>query len=269
MPIETPVSVLSRREVLAAGGAGLGLAALVAACGGSDEEESLPQTGDPTPVQTLPETPVTDAVLLRTASSIVYNLIDAYERALATGSLDGAERRVADEFLGHADTHADTLADATEDAGGEANGEPNPNFTTHVIEPGFELIGQTDNNPQELLRFLHALESVATATHQGFVSLLSDPGLRQVAMTVGGVQARHATVLSRFLEGTTVLPPTAVAPTETTAAETTTSAAADAGAVPQPVAPIPSAFGSLNGVTVVLDGEELVIDTPGPNSYVY
>jgi hypothetical protein len=270
MPIETPASVLSRRRVLAAGGAGIGIAALVAACGDSDEEESIPQTGEPAPVQTLPEAPVNDAVLLRTASSIVYSLIDAYERALATGSLDGAERGVADDFRGHAETHVDTLADATQDAGGEPNSEPNPNFTTNVIDPGFDLIEQAGNDPQELLRFLHALETVAAATQQGFVAQFSAPELRQVAMSVGGVEARHATVLSRFLEGTTDLPPTAVAPpTETTAEETTTSAAASAGAVPQPVSEIPSAFGSLSGVTVVLNGEELAIDTPGPNSYVY
>jgi hypothetical protein len=35
------------------------------------------------------------------------------------------------------------------------------------------------------------------------------------------------------------------------------------------VAQVPGAFGSLTAVTVVLGGEELVINTPGPNSYIY
>jgi hypothetical protein len=89
-------------------------------------------------------------------------------------------------------------------------------------------------------------------------------------MEVGGIEARHATVLSTYLEGTTVLLATAVAPPEATAEETTTTAAAaESGAVPGPVAQVPGAFGSLTGVTVVLGGEELVINTPGPNSYIY
>jgi hypothetical protein len=272
MTTEPPTTGLSRRQVLAtagAGFAGIALAGFLAACGDDAEEEAIPQTGDRTPVQTLPETAVSDAVLLRTASSLVHNLIDAYDRALDLGVLDGAERGVVDEFRQVQDVHAETLAEATEEAEGEPFAEPNPNFTTYVVDPGFELIASGGNDPQEVLRFLHALESAATATHQGFVPLLTEPELRRVAMEVGGVEARHATVLSTFLDGTTVLPATAVAPPEVTAEETTTTAAAEAGAVPSPVAQVPGAFGSLTGVTVVLGGEELVINTPGPNSYIY
>lgn len=270
MPIEPIAPVLSRRRVLVAGGAGVALAGLVAACG-DDDEAALPQTGEPTPVQTLPEAEVTDAVLLRTASSLVHNLIDAYDRALATGVLDGAERGVVEEFRQVLDVHVEALAEATQEAGGEPYDQPNANFTTYVVEPGFELIEAGGNDPQDLIRFLHALESVAASTMQEFVPLLSDPELRRGAMTVGGVEARHATVLSTYLEGTTVLPPTAVAPPDAGSEETTTTAAADAaaGAVPTPVSQVPGAFGSLSPVTVVLNGEELVISTPGPNSYVY
>jgi hypothetical protein len=223
-------------------------------------------------LETLPETEVTDVVLLRTASSIVHNLIDAYDRVLATGVLDGAERGVVEEFRQTQDAHAEALAEATEDAGGEPYDEPNANFTTYVIEPGFELIEAGGNDPQDLIRFLHALESAASSTMQGFVPQLSDPALRQSAMTVGGVEARHAAVLSTYLDGTTVLPPTAAAPPAAEAEETTTTAAAadaGAGAVPTPVAQVPSAFGTLAPVSVVLNGEELVITSPGPNSYVY
>jgi hypothetical protein len=273
MTTEPPSTGLSRRQVLVTTGAGLAgvaLAGVLTACGDDAEEEAIPQTGDRTPVQTLPETAVSDAVLLRTASSLVHNLMDAYDRAFDLGVLDGAERGVADEFRQVQDVHAEALAEATEEAGGEPFAEPNPNFTTYVIDPGFELIDSGGNDPQELIRFLHALESAATATHQGFVTLLTEPALRQVAMEVGGVEARHATVLSTYLEGTTVLPTTAVTPPEATAEETTTTAApADTGAVPAPVAQVPGAFGSLTAVTVVLGGEELVINTPGPNSYIY
>jgi hypothetical protein len=268
MPSE-PTATLSRRRVLA-GGAGVALAGLVASCSDDTEESAIPQTGDQTPVQTLPEAAVTDAVLLRTASSLVHNLIDAYERALELGVLDGTERGVVEEFRAAQDVHAEALAEATEDADGEPYEEPNPQFTTDVIEPGFQLIEDGGNDPQDVLRFLHALESVATATQQGFVPLLSQPELRQVAMQVGGVEARHATVLSTFLEGTTVLPPTSVAQPATTVEETTTTAAAaEGGAVPQPVAQVPGAFGSLSAVSVVLGGEELTINSPGPNSYIY
>jgi Ferritin-like domain len=272
MTIE-PVLALSRRRVLAAGGAGVAgvaLAGVLAACGDDGAEDAIPQTGEPTPVQTIPESAVSDAVLLRTASSLVHSLIDAYDRVLATGVLDGAERGVVDEFRQVQDVHVEALAEATEQAGGEPYDEPNVNFTTYVIEPGFELIDAGGSDPQDLIRFLHALESVATATHQGFVPTLSDPELRQAAMAVGGVEARHATVLSTYLEGTTVLPATAVAPPDAAAEEpSTTAAAAEAGAVAAPVAQVPGAFGALTAVTVVLNGEELIINTPGPNSYVY
>jgi hypothetical protein len=269
MHTESTATVLSRRRLLAAGGAGVALAGLVAACSDDTEESAIPETGEPAPVQTLPEAAVTDAVLLRTASSVVHNLVDAYDRVLEAGVLDGAERGVVEEFRQSLDVHSEVLADATEQAGGEPFEEPNPNVTTYVVDPGFELIAEGGDDPQEMIRFLHALESAATATLQGFVPLLSDPELRQVAMEVGGVEARHATVLSGYLDGTTVLPATSVQQPETTSAATTTTAAAATGVVPAPVAQVPGAFGSLTAVTVVLNGEELTINTPGPNSYIY
>jgi hypothetical protein len=50
-----------------------------------------------------------------------------------------------------------------------------------------------------VLKFAFELEQIAAQTYQGVGMKLSTPMLRQTAMTVGGVEARHMAILAHFI----------------------------------------------------------------------
>jgi hypothetical protein len=117
----------------------------------------------------------------------------------------------------------------------------------------------------------HALENLAAGTYQQFVPILTVPSLRSSTMSVGGVEARHAAILAKLINGAKVvavptdLSPTTTAAASTVAGATTTTAATNAASTYQ----IPGPFGSLAPVPLTLMGQSTPIDLLGPNSYMY
>ena len=69
---------LARRRFLAIGGLSVATAAVVAACGDDGPPDNVPQSGTAPPTTALAKHTVTDVALLRTASSLEHNAIDAY-----------------------------------------------------------------------------------------------------------------------------------------------------------------------------------------------
>ncbi len=262
---------LARRRFLQVGGLTVATAAVLAACADERPSGNVPTAGLPAPTTGLPERSVDDIVLLRTASSLERSLMSTYDEVL---TLVPADVRTALElFRDHHEAHASSAERATQQAGGQAFDQPNPVFQAGVVEPTLQVIGSEADpakQAQQVVIFAHGLENIAASTYQASVAQLSQASLRQAAMSVGTVEARHAAVLAGFIDdaqpvagldtldaapttaGSTTT--TAVAQPEPGASTTTTSPVL---AVPATgVFQVPGAFGSL-------------AESLGPNSYMY
>jgi hypothetical protein len=254
---------LSRRSVLRVGGLTAGMAAVLAACGKNDSggAKTLPGVAGTVPATAAPTTPtVDDVVLLRTATSLEYNAIDAYDTALGAGLLTGDAAQIATLFRDQHLDHADTFASATVAAGGEAFGQKNPEVDKRIIQPALGLITESDRPEIDVLVFAQALETLAGQTYQFVVQFLTSPALRKAAMEVGAVEHRHAVVLARAIEPTQIVP----------------AQVGDEAEFPNAVQ-VPWAFGSLAAVPVTLgpvnpesgSRTNLLLETPYLNSFIY
>ena len=114
-----------------------------------------------------------------------------------------------------------------------------------------------------MLNFAHGLESMAGATYQELMSLLSAPSLRNEAITIGTHEVRHAALLALVITGRPdgYVPPAV--------------ASAEASKFP-PVYAVPSAFGLLAAQQLVLGAPNesdvrttFNLDTPSLNTFVY
>jgi hypothetical protein len=254
---------LSRRSLLRAGGYSVGMAAVLSACAkaNSGEGDTLPGVAGTAPTTAPPVTPVVnDVVLLRTATSLEYNAVDAYTVALDSGLLAGAAAEIGELFREHHLDHADTFSEATVAAGGEAYGQKNPEVDKRIVQPALALIQESDRPEIDVLSFALALESLAGETYQFVVKYLSAPALRKAAMEVGAVEHRHAAVLARAIAPGQVVP----------------GQVAEGADFPNAVE-APWDFGSLAGVPVTLGPESpetgartsLTLETPYLNSFIY
>lgn len=254
---------LARRRFLTVGGFSVAAAAVLAACGTSSSGTAVPQAGE-TPVTTaLPTRTYNDVVLLRTAASLERSAIAAYTAAITL--LSGATKAAAETFADHHEAHALALDEQTKKLGGEPYTKANPVVDERVLQPALTLV-KTD---VDALWLAHALEDVAAHTYQTVVPLLSKPVLRQAIMSIGSVEARHATVLAKVLGASltpigvgipaagpsTTVPPTTAAPTTGVAAPT--------------LYLLPGSFEPVGASPVHLSGETSSIAPLGPNSFMY
>ena len=77
---------MSRRGLLRAGGLTVTMAALVAACVDQPGEKNPARVGEAAVPTPLPDAVVTDGVLLRTATSIHYSIIDSHNATKKLGN---------------------------------------------------------------------------------------------------------------------------------------------------------------------------------------
>lgn len=283
---------LDRRTLLRAGSIGVLATTLLAACREAKPKINLPVSGKNPGYQAPPNKTVTDITLLRTAASFEYSLVDAYRRIADNKfTADPAVLELMDLFSDHHSAHASALAKVTTDLGGTACAGINPKITSYVIEPLLTRISQSGGEQEEDVKaFAFAMESIAAATYQAVVPVLTTPALRKAAMSVGSVEARHAAVLGMIINPAAIVvsavAPPAAAPTESTTttvaaglpttapAQTTTTVQAAYQA--NEIHAIPSRFGSLapfpltvgpaneSGVRVTTN-----IETPSLNSFIY
>ncbi|MGD9702135.1 MAG: hypothetical protein AB7Q42_06480 [Acidimicrobiia bacterium] len=296
--IDAP-SFLDRRGFLRLSGFTVAVTAVLAACG-SDEgagPEGITEAGSAPPLAEAPSGIITDGTLLRTATSLHYNAMDVIDAVLDLGVVSAEISAAAEAYKVLLQDQADALAEATTSIDVQPFEEKNPVVDTRVIKPALALLDVSQTTGADAERLLHAVASLATATHQGIVPSLSRPELRATVMQVGAVHARVATVLARIIspENTVTLEDLATAAPEAAAAATSTTvetglpstapdaapttAAAAAGPADLPVYQVPSAFGSLAPVQIVLgdatkvDGPtkrtQLNIETPSLNSLMY
>lgn len=273
-PSTAAQNALSRRRFLLAGGATVTFGALLAACGGS-ESSGIARIGNAPEANELPDGEITDVTLLRTATSLEYNAIFVYEAAAAAGFLSGDAATLAQRFLKDHRGHAQATAALTEDLGGKAFVQPNPRLQSIYVEPALALIvgdeskgiSPTEDPAADVLALAYALETLAGATYQAYVSLFNDKELRAAAMGIGEEEARHAAVIGALANPTRLVSSFGLSIPSEYREDTD---------VPGAFYAVPSAFGTLAPVPVTLGAANesgvrttVNLETPSLNSMVY
>lgn len=183
------LSGLNRRRFLQIGGVGVLSAAVLAACGSDDNGGGAgAASGDATD---------SDITILRTASSLEHVAIDVYQKAIDNASALGITAGVADVaklFQQQHREHAGLFEGATRDAGGTPFTTANPAVMEQLAERINGLASEAD-----VLVLARDLEDVAAATYQSTVGAFDNLTYNAAAMSVGGVEARHAAVLNGVL----------------------------------------------------------------------
>jgi len=186
------LSGINRRRFLQIGGVGVLSAAVLAACGKSDNKGAASATtsgakGSPT-----------DIAILRTASSLEHVAIDVYQKAIDNASALGISAGVADVaklFQAQHRDHAGLFEGATKQAGGTPFTTANPAVMSSLATRIGALKSESD-----VLMLARDLENVAAATYQSTVGAFDNLAYNAAAMSVGGVEARHAAVLNGVLK---------------------------------------------------------------------
>lgn len=132
----------TRRDAIKIGGLTVSLGALIAACGQDRTGDDAPGRVGNAPVPTdLPDYPVDDAVLLRTASSLEYTAIATYEAALGIdGAIPAAVVPVVQRLIENHQMVADEMVALTESAGGTGWTCANPWLMERLVAPTVEMI---------------------------------------------------------------------------------------------------------------------------------
>jgi hypothetical protein len=301
---------LGRRELFRIGGLTVTLGALAAACS-SNPGGTIGRVGDAPPVATLPDAEVNDIVLLRTASSLEYSAINTYAAVVELGVLDGVLDGLALEyvkrFVEDHTGHAELVAGLTEELGGTPWTEGNCRLDAVVIGPavtritkgapetaeGDPAIPPSDDPVRDVLNLAHALETLAGASYQSLLPVLSTGELRQYAIRIAADEVRHSALLALTINGERPggwVSSEAVASAEPPAEVTTTTAAQDIAQpattttapegpplteIPLPTA-VPTQFGSVAAIPVVLGAGDVNgvrlrvnLETPSLNSLIY
>jgi rubrerythrin len=263
---------LTRRRLFRVAGFSVASAAVLAACGkDAATSTNIPQAGL-TPVTTaLPNRIIDDITLLRTASSLEHNAIDAYE-ALLSKITDAKLHDTISLFLEHHQAHATSAEAATKQLGGDAFTEKNPVVDSGIVQPALALVTDGGGQAADIAAFAYALETVAAETYQSFVPLLSKPGLRSSVMIVGGSEARHAAILAALIKDASPVAPMVTGTGSTTAAPTTTIVGTTTtlkGGNPPPIYQVPGIFQPLTPAEVGINRVTITADLLGPNSYMY
>lgn len=264
---------LGRRELLLAGGATVGLGALVAACSSGAATEPGRVGYAPVPTA-LPNEVVDDAVYLRTAQSIERTIVEVYGTIVESGALSGDGAALVARLVDDHTAAVAAVGELVTQVGGEPYDCVNAWYMERVIPPILENINgdgadipPSDDPARDMLAVVDGMESMAASMYQGLVEKLSEPGLRGDVMVLGARSARHsaaAAIVSTGAPEAYVSP--AVLGQEVTAGES--------GLVP--LYAIPTQFGTLSPYSLVIGAASsagtrftTALETPADNSYVY
>ena len=140
-----------------------------------------------------------DVLLLQTSGSLehyasgIYTQIAGLDVAGRTGLVP-----LLTAFASHHADHAASLETATIQAGGRPVTQPNSMLSETSMRqlPGLQ-------STLDVLEFVYRVEQLSAATHRQNVGLFTDPGRNGIAMGIGGVEARHMTVLGARIDGLT------------------------------------------------------------------
>ncbi len=215
-PTEAKADVLlggfnRRRFMRLTGLAAVGGVAL-AACGDDKKTEGGSAPSGETTTTAAAGGNKTDQTIARTAASLEIFAVAVYDKAIMNATalkISAPIAKAATLFKAQHDEHAKAFNGAAVQLGGQPYTDPNP-----TAAKAFEAQIAALKTEQDVLKFAFALEQIAAQTYQGVGMKLSTPMLRQTAMTVGGVEARHMAILGHFIQPPTTVPEKAFQPTE-------------------------------------------------------
>ena len=245
----------SRRQVLKVGGYSVTAAALLAACGGKSAAVRVPQAGLAPEAATAPDQIIDDVTIMRTATSFELSLAAVMTTIIDGGQLSDAHKSLVTLLRDHHKAHAVYFAGVTKDVGGVAYDKPNTAFDTNIIAKVMAEVAASKDQAGDSLRLVHALENVASATYQAFVTYLTSPAARREIMVIGSTDARHAAAVASALGAKLVFDP---AVKEEPSKEVTV-----------PVYVVPGAFANQGLTPALINAKKVDIDIPGPNSFIY
>ena len=218
-PTEAKADVLlggfNRRRFMRLTGVAAVAGTVLAACGSDDDKKT--EAGGSTETSggssaTTAGGNKTDQTIARTAASLEIFAVAVYDKAITNAAalkISDPVAKAAVLFKGQHDEHAKAFNAAATQLGGMPYTEPNP-----TAAKAFEAQIAALKTEQDVLKFAFALEQIAAQTYQGVGMKLSTPMLRQTAMTVGGVEARHMAILAHFITPPMTVPEKAFQPTE-------------------------------------------------------
>jgi hypothetical protein len=256
----------SRRQALRLGGVTLGLGAIVAACGDDrGGDESAGRVGYAPPVTDLGDYAVTDAVLLRTASSLELTAVEVYGAVIELGALSGEAQQLAESLHDSHQAVADAFGELTVAAGGEAWECTNPWLMERSIEPILAVIAESDDVARDVFALAISIEDLTAATHQAFTVQLSESDQRLASAEAAALESRQSAALAIANGG----------------AEAYVSPAVFGAPVEQPGGVIPqyaitSQFGFIGQIQLLVgvpddngNRQSFLLQTPADNSYIY
>lgn len=199
------VGVPSRRQLLKLGGLTIASTALLAACVEPNPTDQIAVTGTIIPVPTTVEPPdpgsaEVDATLVLTALSLEHLAVDTYQQVLDNNWLEVPLLvDVAKYFQAQHQDHAGALEQAARRLGQDPSAVgANAFLQTEVVAPATEAIaagGGAQVVQTATLNLAVGLEVAAAQTYTKAGGILTTPELRQTIMSIGGIEARHCSVL--------------------------------------------------------------------------
>ena len=192
----------NRRRFLRLGGLAAIGGTVLAACGNDkkkdDSSASTATTGAATAsTEAASATSKTDQTIARTAASLENFAVAVYDKAIQNAAalkISDPVAKAAVLFKSQHAEHASAFNAAATQLGGQPYTDPNP-----TAAKAFESTIAALKTEQDVLKLAFSLEQIAAETYQGVGMKLSTPMLRQTAMTVGGVEARHMAILGHFI----------------------------------------------------------------------
>jgi len=219
-PTEAKADVLlggfNRRRFMELSGLAVVGGTLLAACG-NDKKKSESGGATQTTAAATATTAAsgalkTDQTIARTAASLENFAVAVYDKAIMNAAalkISAPVAKAATLFKAQHEDHAKAFNAAATQLGGQPYTDPNP-----TAAKAFETKIAALKTEQDVLNLAFGLEQIAAQTYQGVGMKLSTPMLRQTAMTVGGVEARHMAILAHFLTPPMTVPAAAFQPVD-------------------------------------------------------
>jgi ferritin-like protein len=184
-----------RRQLFKFGGAAVLGAAVLAACGSDDKNKA---SGTTTTAAGGSGGGSMDLPLARTAASLEQLAVTTYDTAAKSGLVKtSAIASAATLFHDHHLAHRDALNSAIGSLGGQPVTEQNAAVYDALVKPA---LGKAKTEA-DVVALALSLELAAAQTYAFAGGALSTPALRSTIMTIGGIEARHAAILTMSAQG--------------------------------------------------------------------